>query len=240
MLTRGSGIAIWRQLAEILEAAIADGEWRAGERLPTEADLAARFEVNRHTVRQALADLAGRGLVRAQQGSGTFVEAPPLAYPIGRRTRFSDIVVAQAREPSGKLVTAAREPASRAIAEALGLEPGTEIVRVETIRAADGVPISWALSAFPADRFPDVAEIYAQTASFTAAFRAAGVEDYVRTFTRIGARVADTTDAERLEIAPGRPLIEIDCVNADLAGRPIQWARARFAGDRVRVLVGEE
>jgi len=71
-----------------------------------------------------------------------------------------------------------------------------------------------------------------------AAFRAAGVEDYVRSDTRIGARVADAVDAERLEIAQGRPVIEIDCVNADLAGRPIQWARARFAGDRVRVTVG--
>lgn len=240
MLARGTGIAIWRQLAEILEAAITDGEWRPGERLPTEADLATRFAVNRHTVRQALADLASRGLVRAQQGSGTFVEAPPLAYPIGRRTRFSDIVVAQAREPSGHLVSATREQPSRAVAEALGLEAGAEVIRVETVRTADGVPISWALSAFPADRFPDVAEIYAETASFTAAFRIAGVADYVRTFTRIGARIADAVDAERLEIAPGRPVIEIDCVNADLDGRPVQWARARFAGDRVRVLVGEE
>ena len=239
MVARGTGIAIWRQLAEIFEAAIADGTWRAGERLPTEAELAARHGVNRHTVRQALADLATRGLVRAQQGSGTYVEAPPLAYPIGRRTRFSDIVVAQAREPSGRLVSTRREVATPAIAEALALPEGGEVIRVETIRTADGVPISWALSAFPADRFPDVAAIYAETASFTAAFRAGGVEDYVRTATRIGARVADATDAERLEIAPGRPVLEVDCVNSDLDGRPIQWARARFVGDRVRIVVGD-
>ena len=61
MLARGTGIAIWRQLAEILEAAIAEGEWRPGERLPTEADLATRFAVNRHTVRQALAGGASSG-----------------------------------------------------------------------------------------------------------------------------------------------------------------------------------
>jgi GntR family phosphonate transport system transcriptional regulator len=238
MLARGTGIAMWRQVAEILEARIAEGEWPAGGRLPSEAELALRFAVNRHTVRQALRDLAERGQVRAQQGSGTFVEGAPLTYPIATRTRFSDIVVAQAREPSGELLSAEVVPASPPIAEALRLAPGAPVVRLETTRRADGVPISWAVSALPADRFPDIAEVYRRTASFTAAFREAGVEDYVRAATRLGARVADAVDAERLEIAPGRPVIEIDCVNADLDGRPIQWARARFAGDRVRVTVG--
>jgi GntR family phosphonate transport system transcriptional regulator len=237
MLARGKGIAVWRQVAEILEAGMRDGTWSAGARLPTEAELALRFGVNRHTVRQALRDLAERGLVRAQQGSGTYVERAPLTYPIATRTRFSDIVVAQAREPTGLLLAADREPASPAIAEALRLPPGAAVVRLETTRAADGVPISWAVSVVPADRFPDVAEIYRATGSFTAAFRAGGVDDYVRATTRIGARIADAIDADRLEIALGRPVIEIDCVNADLAGRPIQWARARFAGDRVRVTV---
>lgn len=237
-LARGRGIAVWRQVAEILEGRIADGEWPAGSRLPTEAELALRFAVNRHTVRQALRDLAERGLVRAQQGSGTYVERAPLTYPIGPRTRFSDIVVAQAREPSGDVLTVSREIASGAIAASLGLAAGEEIIRLETVRRADGVPISWALSAVPAARFPDVETIYRATASFTAAFRAGGVADYLRAETRIGARIADDVDATRLEIAVGRPVIEIECVNADLDGRPIQWARARFAGDRVRVCVG--
>lgn len=237
MLARGKGIAVWRQVAEILEAGMADGTWSAGTRLPTETELGLRFGVNRHTVRQALRDLAERGLVRAQQGSGTYVERAPLTYPIATRTRFSDIVVAQAREPTGHLLFAEREPATPPIAEALKLAPGADVIRLETTRAADGVPISWAVSAVPADRFPDVAEIYRATGSFTAAFRADGVEDYVRAATRIGARIADALDAERLEITIGRPVIEIDCVNADLEGRPIQWARARFAGDRVRVTI---
>ena len=237
-LARGRGVAVWRQVAEIVEAKIADGEWPPGTRLPSEAELALHFGVNRHTVRQALRDLADRSLVRALQGSGTYVERPPLDYPIGLRTRFSDIVVAQAREPSGEILAVSRERPTPAIAAALALADGEEIVRLETVRRADGVPMSWALSAVPAARFPDVAAIYAATASFTAAFRAGGVDDYLRAETRIGARVADDVDARRLEIAPGRPVIEIDCVNTDLAGRPIQWARARFAGDRVRVRVG--
>ncbi|MDT8264240.1 GntR family transcriptional regulator, partial [Roseomonas sp. DSM 102946] len=78
---RGDGIAAWKRIADGLEAEIAAGCFPRGARLPTEAQLATQYGVNRHTVRRALSALAERGLVRATQGSGTFVEAPPLRYP---------------------------------------------------------------------------------------------------------------------------------------------------------------
>ena len=59
-----AGVTLWRRIADDLERAIATGELAAGERLPGEVEIAARFGVNRHTVRRALAALAGRGLVR--------------------------------------------------------------------------------------------------------------------------------------------------------------------------------
>src|ERR1051326_2737710 len=86
-----AGVTLWRRIADDLERAIATGEFAAGEKLPGETEIAARFAVNRHTVRGAIAELAGRGLVRAARGSGTFVEGGRLAYPISRRTRFSEI-----------------------------------------------------------------------------------------------------------------------------------------------------
>ena len=87
-----SGVALWRQVADGIERGIADGSFAAGERLPGETDIAETYRVNRHTVRRALATLAERGLVRAERGSGTYVEAPRLAYPLRSRTRFSEIV----------------------------------------------------------------------------------------------------------------------------------------------------
>jgi GntR family transcriptional regulator, phosphonate transport system regulatory protein len=83
------GVTLWRRIADDLERDIAGGAHAAGERLPGEVAIAGRFGVNRHTVRRALAELAERGLVRAERGSGTYVEAARLAYPIGARTRFS-------------------------------------------------------------------------------------------------------------------------------------------------------
>ena len=112
MQDAASGVALWRQVADGIERGIAEGRFAAGERLPGETEIAETYRVNRHTVRRALAVLAERGLVRAERGSGTYVEAPRLAYPLRSRTRFSEIVGAGGREPRGQLVAASEEPAT--------------------------------------------------------------------------------------------------------------------------------
>src|SRR6478735_9158586 len=107
--TASSGVALWRLVADGIERGIADGAFAAGARLPGEMEIAEAYRVNRHTVRRALAALAERGFVRAERGSGTYVEAPRLAYPLGARTRFSEIVGAGGREPRGRLIGAAAD-----------------------------------------------------------------------------------------------------------------------------------
>ena len=79
---------VWQAIAASLRAEISEGRRAPGDKLPTEAQLAARFGVNRHTVRHALAHLVEAGLVRTRRGSGAFVAARPTDYPIGRRVRF--------------------------------------------------------------------------------------------------------------------------------------------------------
>ncbi|HTN11112.1 MAG TPA: GntR family transcriptional regulator [Acetobacteraceae bacterium] len=70
---REDGVALWRQIANALEAEIAAATLAPGARLPTEAQLAARFAVNRHTVRRALEEMSRNGLIRVEQGRGSFV-----------------------------------------------------------------------------------------------------------------------------------------------------------------------
>src|ERR1700742_5371299 len=108
-----SGVALWRQVADGIERGIANGTFAAGEKLPGEMEIAETYRVNRHTVRRALAALAERGLVRPERGSGTYVEAAKLAYPLRSRTRFSEIVGASGREPRGQLIGSSEEPATR-------------------------------------------------------------------------------------------------------------------------------
>src|SRR5215470_2405431 len=184
------GVTLWRRIADDLERAIASGEFAAGEKLPGETEIAARFAVNRHTVRRAIAELAGRGLVRPARGSGTFVEGGRLAYPISRRTRFSEIVGTAGREAGGRLVASRLEPADRGVARRLKLAKGTPVVRLDVVRSANGVPLSAATTWLPVARVPDAAKVYEATRSITRTLAAAGIRDYRRHSTRVTAAVA--------------------------------------------------
>lgn len=236
-LGRGHGVAAWRQIADGIEADIAAGALAPGAQLPTEARLATRFGVNRHTVRRALAVLAARGLLRATQGRGTFVEARPLAYPIGPRTRFSEIVSREGRAASGTLIGAETMAAPADTAAALRLAPGAPVLAVTSVHSADGTPLSTSLAFYPLPRFKGLDAAFARTGSITRAFRRLGLTDYRRAGTRVSARQATAEEAARLDLVPGRIVLVIDSVNVDGEGVPVQAARALFAADRVELKI---
>lgn len=236
-LARGGGLAAWRQIADALAAEIDAGGFPPNAQLPTEAALAARFGVNRHTVRRALGVLAERGLVRAAQGRGTFVEARPIPYAIGPRTRFSENIARAGREAWGELIAAETVRADAATAEALGLAPGAAVLELRTRHRADGVPISTARTWLPLPRFSGFDAAYRDTGSITRAFAAFGVADYARLTTRVGARTATTEEASRLDLAPGRTVIVLASVNVDADGCPVQATTSVFAADRVELVL---
>jgi GntR family transcriptional regulator, phosphonate transport system regulatory protein len=237
MQDASAGVALWRRVADGIERDIADGRFVSGERLPGETEIADTYRVNRHTVRRALAALAERGLVRAERGSGTYVEAPRLAYPLRSRTRFSEIVGAGGQEPRGQLIDATEEAATRELARELGVKIGAPLIRIEALRLADRTPICVSTSWLSAERFPDAGRVFASGRSMTKLLAHYGVSDYRRASTRITAAIADATDAARLDLALGRPVLVVDATDVDTDGKPIVTKRARFAAERVEFLV---
>jgi GntR family phosphonate transport system transcriptional regulator len=232
-----SGVALWRQVADGIERGIADGSFAAGERLPGEVEIAETYRVNRHTVRRALATLAERGLVRAERGSGTYVEMQRLAYPLGERTRFSEIVGAGGREPRGQLIGASEEPATRELARELGLKTGALLIRIESLRLADRAPICVSTTWLSAVRFPDAGRVFATTRSMTKLLAHYGIRDYQRGTTKITAAIADAADAGRLDLALGRPVLVVDSTDVDTEGKPLVTKRSRFAAERIEFVV---
>ena len=238
LMDRQTGVALWRQIADRIRLSINSGEFDDTGMMPPEKVLAARFGVNRHTVRSALATLADEGIVRPLQGIGTRIERRDrLSFPIARRTRFSTGLGDQARALKGTLLTHGEEPANARVASALSIEIGTPCIRLETVHSADDRPVSHAVNYFPSSRFSGIADAYARTGSITQALREMDVADYVRQTTEISATHAHGSDLDILRLSPGAILLVTEAVNADLEGRRIQYSTTRFAADRVSFLV---
>lgn len=231
---------LWSAIAATLTAEIGSGHYRPGDRLPTEAALATRFGVNRHTVRHALAALAERGLVRSRQGAGVFVEQRPTDYPLGRRVRFHQNVLAAGQTPSRRISRTETRPCDAEEARALRLHPGDAVHVVEGVSLADGQPIAAFRSVFPASRFPDLLAVIRETGSITRSLAASGLTDYTRAETRLTAQLADPVLAVALAVRSGAPVLRTVAVNVDPAGGPVEHGLTWFAGERVTLTVADQ
>lgn len=235
MLVRG--ITLWRRIADDYEQMILIGKYANGTRLPAETEIAARYGVNRHTARRAIAELAARGMVRSERGSGTYVKADKLDYRIGARTRFSEIVAAAGHDAQGRLLSHRIEPASEEIARRLGLPTNAAVIRLEIVRAADRVPVSVATSWLCAERFRNADRLFRSARSMTKVLKQFGIDGYRRQWTRITAGFTDAADAARLRLSVHRPILVVDSVDVTTDAKPILTTCGRFAADRVALVV---
>lgn len=230
---------IWQSIRTTLIADIAEGRYRPGDKLPTEADLSARFGVNRHTVRRALSTLSDEGLVHARRGSGVFVTHTPTEYPIGRRVRFHRNLQAAGRMPTRDVLLLETRQSDVREAEALEIQPGSTVHVFEGRSLADETPIALFRSIFPADRLPDLPASLSRVTSVTAALKENGVPDYTRAWTRLTAKQANATQALHLQLPEGAPLLRTVSVNIDPAGQPVEYGRSWFAGDRITLTLSD-
>ncbi|MEP4036556.1 phosphonate metabolism transcriptional regulator PhnF [Pseudophaeobacter sp.] len=236
-----SRTAVWKSITISLTDDIAQGRYSSGDKLPSEAQLAARFGVNRHTVRRALAAMAEQGLVHARRGSGVFVAATPTDYPIGKRVRFHQNISRGGQTPAKRILSLETRAADKTEAAALQLEAGEMVHVYDGLSLADGQPIALFQSVFPALVLPEMLTSLEEMQSVTAALKACGIADYTRQETRITAKLATTTQALHLRITEGSPILRTTGVNVDPTGRPVEFGRTWFAGDRVTLTIdGQE
>lgn len=224
--------ALWTSIAGTLRDEIAQGHYTPGDKLPTEAQLAARFGVNRHTVRHALSALVEEGLVLTRRGAGAFVSQKPTEYPIGRRVRYHQNLRAAGRIPGRTILHAETRLANALEIEALDLTEGDFVHVRQALSFADDQPLALGEGIFPAARLPDLHDLLDKHSSTTEALQHCGIEDYVRLSTRITAHAATATQAVHLLIREGDPVLRTVSIEATAAGVPIQYGTTWFAGDR--------
>jgi GntR family phosphonate transport system transcriptional regulator len=236
-LERNRDVVLWREISDALRAEITAGHRQPGDRVETEAALAERFHVNRHTIRRALLALQEDGLIATEQGRGSFVAEPMVDYRLGRRTRFRSIVENQAMEASRLLLGISHRPADEAIATALEIPLRTPVVAIESLGFANGRPTGIGLHHFDEAAFPGIAESYRETRSVTQALARFGITDYFRRDSTVSAIMPSARDCKLLSHPPSRPILLVEGVNVDGDGRPIEYSVSRMPTVRMRLRV---
>ncbi|SAI71470.1 GntR family transcriptional regulator [Bordetella ansorpii] len=239
MVERGSGVAVWRQIGELLATDIRKKLYAPGEQLPPEPELAARYGVNRHTIRRAMGELEQSGLVRIEQGRGTFVQEHAIDYAIGKRTRFSENLRRQGLpahlEFLGKQVLRHAEAAAQ-----LDLPRNAELLRVQMLGKSGTRVIDVSEHYFDARRFPDLAEKLDALGSVSKAYAEYGIADYTRKWSRITAAIPDPDVARLLGQPKTRPILQVEALNVDEKLAPLQYSVTRFGGDFVQLVVSDD
>lgn len=235
-VSRQEGVALWRQIVTKLQADIASGQLKSGMRLPTEAELSSQFGVNRHTVRRALEELSRDGLVRVEQGRGSFVAEDVLDYAIEARTRFSEWIRKHNKEPSGVVRQLREIPADKRIAAGLAVRGGSRVVLMERLGFADDRPVSLTRHYFPGLRLKGMLQALQATPRITDALRECGIEDYLRQETRVTARLPTQTEAELLRMPRNRPVLITESINVDREGTIVEWSTGCYPTPRVQIV----
>ena len=121
----------YQEIAAKLEQELRQ-HYRCGDYLPAEQQLAARFEVNRHTLRRAIDQLVEKGWVQRRQGVGVLVLMRPFDYPLNAQARFSQNLLDQGSHPTSEKLLSVLRPASGHVADALGITEGENVIHLRT------------------------------------------------------------------------------------------------------------
>ena len=128
---------------------IENKKYAVGERIPAERQLAAEFKVSRMTLRQAIKTLEDEGILERRLGSGTYVASQKVQEKMSGIMSFTEITRANGQIPSSKVISYRITKPSLSEKEKLKLQDGEDVLRMERVRSADGVPICYEVAAIP-------------------------------------------------------------------------------------------
>jgi GntR family transcriptional regulator len=204
-----------------------------GAAIATERVLSSRFAVSRTTVRQALQELAIEGLLQRFQGRGTFVAPAKLTQTL-QLTSYTEDTAATGRRPTSRLLDVAVVPASVDVAAELDLSTNAKVQRVERLRLADEEPMAVEAVYLDAERFGAIGDAIDRGTSLYAVLEEKYGVTLAHATETIEAVLASPAEASLLETGSGLPLLLLTRTSWDQQGRPVEYVRSLYRGDRYR------
>jgi GntR family transcriptional regulator len=204
-----------------------------GSPIPTERSLAAEFDVSRTTVRQALAELTVEGRLLRVQGKGTFAAEPKVAQRL-QLSSYTEDMKAQGREPSSRLLEVSEEPADADISRLLGMRAGAKVLRLHRLRLADGEPMAIETTHLPLARFRGLRRYVTAGGSLYQVLRERFGVEMGHAEETIETALASPAEADLLGADVGLPMLLLSRHSFDTDGKPVEWVRSVYRGDRYK------
>jgi len=226
---RSSPIPLYFQVAEQIAEAIRTGELAPGDQLDSEVQIAEALGLSRPTIRQAIGHLVDRGMIVRRRGVGTQI----LPMPVRREmqlTSLHDDLRRAGRAPATDVLLLDTVPADPAAAAALGLAPGTPVLKVVRLRRSEGEPLAIMSNWLPAPA-PQVTVEALEARGLYELLRKAGIRICVAR-QRIGACTADTDQAELLGCRRGAALLTMERTAYDDGGRAVEFGSHYYLASR--------
>jgi len=225
---------LYQQIKGLILQSLQAGEWKPGEAIPSEVDLAARFRVSQGTVRKAIDELAAENLVVRRQGKGTFVATHAEQHV---RYRFLKLVPDNSGRDVGPaertVLDCRRTRASSPVAQALQLRTGDAVMQVRRVLSFGGVPTILEDIWLPGNAFKGLTaeQMAGHQGPTYALFELEFGVRMVRAEEKIRATAADAQQAALLALAPGAPLLSVERLSFTYNDVPMELRRGLYRTD---------
>lgn len=204
-----------------------------GDALPSERRLAAELGVSRPTLRQAIDGLVADGLLDRRHGSGTYVAEPRIAVSL-TMTSFTEDMIRRGMKPGGRVLSFRTETAGARIGRRLALSPVEEVFTIRRLRLADGATMAIETLYLPRSLLPGLRRQDLEGRSFYDLLRGNGIVIASGTET-IEPTVTTAEEAAELGVPVHTPAFLFERVTKDEDGRPLEYVRSVYRGDRYRL-----
>lgn len=221
---------LYRQIKSLILHALEAGEWRPGEAIPSEHELAARFSVSQGTVRKAVDEMAAENLLVRKQGKGTFVASHSDPRSLFRFLRLVP-VDGRLEHPISIPLECWRAKAGQEAAKMLGIELGAPIFILRRLLRFNNKPVVIDEIYLPGEAFHGLCFEMLQdwNGSLYSLFEARFGLRMIRAQERIRAVGADRSSAEALRVAEGTPLLSVERLTYTYGDKPVEWRRGLYA-----------
>jgi GntR family transcriptional regulator len=233
-LTDTNSTPLYAKIEGALAAEISSGQLAAGTQLPTEEQLIARFHMSRTTIRKAIDNLVARGLVEIRRGKGTFVTHPKITQALTELTGFAEDMVVLGRHPTSRLLDKRIVTADEKTAQALQIALGTQVYRIERVRLADGIPMSFDETYLPLEIGDKVVSNNLDVEPIFDLLENKYALPLIEASYTLEAVIADRHVAQALNIAIGAPIFLIERTSYSTGDQPVDYEKLYYRGDSIR------